>query len=187
MEKLLSKKEVTLAALLIVMTLIINTVDIIHVVGASMEPTLTDGQEWLGYQSYNGYVAGDIIYFDPPDDSRSYIKRIVATAGSALSLDADGYIILTDSDGHVTVTDWQVPSIYWEDYPLTVDQGYVYVIGDNVNNSRDSRYFGLVPVQSIHGKLTSVKISDNFRVVQKIIQFRTEIAEKVVYALRIVE
>lgn len=167
--------------------LVITTTKIVMVSGASMFPALQDGEVWLGVWTPTEYEVGDIIYFDPPDDSRSYIKRIVATAGSALSLDADGYIILTDSDGHVTVTDWQVPSIYWEDYPLTVDQGYVYVIGDNVNNSRDSRYFGLVPVQSIHGKLTSVKISDNFRVVQKIIQFRTEIAEKVVYALRIVE
>jgi signal peptidase I len=115
---------------------------------------------WLGAWTPTEYEVGDIVYFHPPDDEKIYVKRVVAVAGTTLSLDEDGNIILEKPDGSVTATDWKVPALSRDSYPMTVPTGSVYVVGDNTTNSRDSRCFGCVPVQSILGHVTAIKISD---------------------------
>lgn len=127
-----------------------------------MAPTLQDGQVWLGYQLDRSYDVGDVVYFIPPDKKNtSYVKRIQAVAGDTLSVDAAGYIIVTRADGQQTSTNWYIAPKYSVNYPITITDGYVFVVGDNVDVSNDSRCFGPIPTNSIQGRLTCIKISDD--------------------------
>ena len=95
---------------------------------------------------------GDIIVFDPPVQSsdKPYIKRVIGLPGERVTFEGDNvfidgiqlnepYIIeATDCRGNFCDVD--------------VPEGHVYVLGDNRNNSSDSRSFGVVDVDSIIGK-----------------------------------
>ncbi len=160
MQKLI--KETMSWLLIIAAFLILITTKIVVVSGPSMAPTLQDGQVWLGYQLDHTYDVGDIVYFTPPENlSTLYVKRIQAVAGDTLCVNADGYIVVARADGQQTATNWYIAPKYSVNYPITITDGYVFVIGDNVDVSNDSRCFGLIPISSIQGRLTSIKISDN--------------------------
>lgn len=132
---------------------------------ASMTSTLKVGDRVLGekltYRN-SGPQVGDIITFkDPEDDSLILIKRVVATAGQVVEIkDGKVYVdgaVLSESytngkpsypfvNEHGTNLDADVT------YPYTVPEGYVWVMGDNRTNSKDSRYFGAIPISSVTSK-----------------------------------
>lgn len=97
---------------------------------------------------------GEIIVFHPPVDSdKPYIKRVIGLPGDTI----------TFHGGHVYVNGTRLNEPYI-DGPITfcsgpmhcevgpIPAGYVFVLGDNRMNSADSRYFGLVKMDSIIGK-----------------------------------
>ena len=158
MQKLIKETISWLLIIAAILTLI--TTKIVIVDGMSMAPTLQDGQVWLGYQLDRTYDVGDIVYFVPPDTNTSYVKRIQAVAGDTLSVNADGYIVVAKANGQQTLTNWYIPPKYSYAYPITIEDGYVFVIGDNVGISNDSRYFGPVAIKNIQGHLTPLKLAD---------------------------
>jgi len=98
---------------------------------------------------------GDIVVFkDPTGSYPQLIKRVVATGGQTVNL----------VDGAVYVDGQQLSEPYTHDkpssplpgspiqFPLTVPQGDIWVMGDNRTNSADSRAFGPIPVNSIYGR-----------------------------------
>ena len=103
--------------------------------------------------------AGQIITFaDPePNINRTLIKRVIATEGQTVDL----------IDGDVYVDGEKLDEPYVDDnksyplsetlkgveisYPYTVPEGHVWVMGDNRDESADSRYFGPVDVATVSG------------------------------------
>jgi signal peptidase I len=95
---------------------------------------------------------GDIIVFNPPNDDKPYIKRIIGLPGDEISFANDHvYVngVEVQEDHIVDVT--RCPTSNCQ-RPITVPEGNVYVLGDNRDNSDDSRYFGPVPIDDIIGK-----------------------------------
>ena len=102
---------------------------------------------------------GDVVVFDPPVDSdKPYIKRViglpgeeVTIAGGAVSIDGvrldEAY--LADPD---TGTAVRTPCDRGEVCRITVEEGQVFVLGDNRPYSSDSREFGTVDIDAIVGK-----------------------------------
>ena len=120
--------------------------------GPSMQPNLYYDQwvivEKTTYRFVHGPRRGDVVTFDLPGEEGALIKRVVALAGETLEV-RGGQVFI---DGQLLEESWTT-RLGGPDYPPTVVPPlHVFVLGDNRPNSRDSRYFGPVPVDHILGR-----------------------------------
>lgn len=130
---------------------------IVRVKGASMEPTLHTGERMVITRFTYLFTEPhrhDVVVTHYPDDNQSYVKRIIATGGETLQiLDGNVYI-----DG-VVLDEPYIKEAVLADYESTVvPEGKYIVLGDNRNNSRDSRAYGVGPIDKsmIVGKVQLV-------------------------------
>ena len=127
-----------------------------YIPSGSMEPTFLVNDRILVNSFMYNFSApsrGDIVVFFPPPDKASeegiiLIKRVVAVAHDRVEV-KDGKLILNDD---VLDEPFIKESIMGDFGPITVEEGKVFVMGDNRNNSRDSRYIGQIPIKNILGR-----------------------------------
>ena len=127
----------------------------------SMETTImTDDRVFAEKISYyfGDPEQGDIVTFEDPEVAgRTLIKRIIAVGGQTVDLiDGAVYVDGVKLDEPYTnglPSDPLLPAFGVDiEYPYTVPDGCLWVMGDNRTKSSDSRYFGAVPVSSVTGK-----------------------------------
>ena len=145
-----------LAAILLVLLLLFR---IVIVSGPSMNNTLLDG-DYLLLLSNNLYPNpkhGDIIVASKDDfkDGEPIIKRVIATEGQTVDIDFAAGVVYVD--GSALQEDYTLtPTNLAEGivFPITVDEGCLFVMGDNRNESKDSRNpeIGLVDKREVLGK-----------------------------------
>jgi signal peptidase I len=96
---------------------------------------------------------GDIVVFDPPVQSgKPYIKRVIGLPGERISVGQDGYVYIDGQrlrEPYIRggITECSTSTCQW-----TVPEGSVFVMGDNRQNSSDSRILGPIDVDDIIGK-----------------------------------
>ncbi len=110
---------------------------------------------WLTH--FNDVNRGDVIVFKyPKDESIYYVKRVIGLAGDEVASDEDGRIFVNgsaiDETNYETKLNPSHPSILRNFGPLKVPEGKLFVMGDNRDNSSDSRFWGFVPDENIIGK-----------------------------------
>ena len=139
-------------ALILVFLLRVATVE-----GTSMNPTLEDKDMLIITNLTFGYKRGDIVVIYREDDV-ALIKRVIAVAGDKINIDFENGIV--EVNDKVLSEDYILEPTYRSfpegpEFPLTVPEGYVFVMGDNRNNSLDSRSpkVGLINTQYIMGKM----------------------------------
>ena len=138
----------------LVLFLAINTVsERIRVESISMQPTLFPSDyvivNKLAYRFNHAPQRGDVIVFRfPPDpDTIPYIKRIIGLPGDQVHI-ADGKVFI---NGQLLLEPWlKVSTTRGGDW--SVPSGQLFVMGDNRNNSSDSRSWGFVPYANIIGR-----------------------------------
>lgn len=122
--------------------------------GSSMDPTLQDGERLIVNKfiyKFRTPRTGEIVVFKyPSDPSKKFIKRVIGEPGDSVSIQ--------DSKVYVNGRALDEPYILEKmdsDYEyVTVPEGTIFVLGDNRNGSRDSRYsdVGFVPLENVVGR-----------------------------------
>ncbi|MGN0579704.1 MAG: signal peptidase I [Ruminococcus sp.] len=161
---------ITIFAIVLIFTYILHPV---NVVGGSMIPTLNDGDRVFMSMISPDISCGDIVVINndaaylldqngkvvsstSSQLNECIIKRVIACGGQTIDIDflsgsvtVDGKILDEPYINALTTHDDRAFS-----YPLTVPEGYYFVMGDNRNESSDSRniYVGLIKREQIYGK-----------------------------------
>lgn len=146
------------AAILLAFVIIFSVGMKTSVIGVSMEPALYNGQEVL----INRFIyklsspkRGDIIVFLPNGNKNShyYLKRVVGLPGETIQI-IGGYVyidgvLLEEDEAYDKIADAGIA-----DVEVRLGNDEVFVLGDNRNNSEDSRSgnIGAVPKDTIIGK-----------------------------------
>lgn len=124
--------------------------------GSSMEPTLQD-RSWVavtavGFQARRGDV---VVATQPNDRNEPLIKRIIAVEGDFIDIDPERHTVCING----AVLDEPYISEMVEKggdmtYPVKVPEGHVFVMGDNRNDSIDSRWsaIGLIDTRYLAGR-----------------------------------
>jgi signal peptidase I len=113
---------------------------IANVDGRSMMPTLYDG-DWLVVSGQQSYERGDIIIITQPNDMHEpLVKRVIALGGEKININF--------ATGEVFINDELISEPYIKEatnrsfdvaFPYVVPEGCVFAMGDNRNDSLDSR------------------------------------------------
>jgi signal peptidase I len=118
----------------------------------SMEPTLIEGDRILiNRLSYHFREPknGDVIVFHSPVTAgEDLVKRVIAVGGDTVSV-ADGKLYV---NGVVQNEPYLMEQNFAGEFPETrIPDGQLFVLGDNRNNSGDSRFFGPIDKKSVLG------------------------------------
>ena len=160
--------EPILIAVLIALFVRTFVVQAFKIPSSSMEPTLLVGDYLLVNKFIYGIripyteikffqfekpQRGDVIVFVfPLDTSKDFIKRVIGTEGEKVEIIRNKIYIddklIDDPWGRFTM-----PRTSIEDYgPVKVPEGCLFVMGDNRDNSQDSRFWGFVKLNEVKGK-----------------------------------
>ncbi|MDQ3799688.1 MAG: signal peptidase I [Acidobacteriota bacterium] len=129
--------------------------------GTSMLPQLHDGERLLVnklvyYKIQNvswGHIErGDIVVFwYPKEPDKSYVKRIIGLPGEMVEV-RNGVVYINGEQMREPYLSAEHNQTLGSFPPKKVDEHYYFVMGDNRDNSSDSRYWGLVPEKYVYGK-----------------------------------
>jgi len=137
--------------------------------GSSMEPTLHNEDQLLATRIFS-IDPGDIVTIESEKLGEKIVKRVIATGGQEVNIDFEEGSVYVDGiklneqlyqPGEKLTGDYfvntltQINSGAFDEYPVTVPEGYIFVMGDNRNASLDSknRSLGLVPVEEVCGQV----------------------------------
>ena len=150
--------QALVCSVLAVVVVFTFAIRLIGVDGHSMVPTLQDGDRLLVLTSllYDDYQYGDIVVLRKESFlEEPIVKRVIAREGQTVDIDfvtgsvtVDGVLLHEDYINELTFTEEGT------EFPLTVPEGSIFVMGDNRNHSNDSRdsRLGTVDTRYVIGK-----------------------------------
>ena len=137
----------------------------VKVQGSSMETTLIDGDLLLMERNWliENYHPGDIVIAAKSDykAGENIVKRIIAVEGQTVDIDDNTGIVYVDG---VQLKEPYISSITYKkgdmSFPCVVDKDCFFVLGDNRDESLDSRYtvIGQIHISEIKGKVVCLII-----------------------------
>jgi signal peptidase I len=137
---------------------------------ASMCPAICEDERVLaGMDAFRARSPqrGEVILFERDEDPTKFIKRVIGVAGDTVARGPSNTILVNnkplvlppvcgDHNKYRGLAAWGPP------FGTTkVPEGSVFVIGDNLDDSYDSRHFGVVPLDKVRGKALLIYFSTN--------------------------
>ena len=148
---------VAVVAAILILSLVFRTG---YVDGPSMTSTMLDGDRYIVSGLFYTPEVGDIVVFQPEAKNNDYslwVKRVIATEGQTVNINGDGKVYVDGQELNEPYLDAHqitYPKSYSKvTFPLTVQPGEVFVMGDNRLDSKDSRDIGCLDTRKILGKV----------------------------------
>lgn len=143
-------------AVAVVLALLINqfVFVMVRVEGSSMSPTLESQDRLVVTKLFYQPKAKDIVVVKSHALGKRIIKRVIAVPGDEIELREETGDVLVNGEvleePYIKEKLRSAGTLY--NYPLVVPEGYVFVMGDNRNNSQDSRNLGLIAYEDVIGR-----------------------------------
>ena len=149
---------VRLLAVIVLISMLLFRVVIVS--GPSMYDTLLDGDYLLVLSNlfYREPKAGDVVIISKADfeNGEPIVKRVIATEGQKVDIDfVEGIVYVDDQPLDEPYTHTPTNMQEGMTFPLIVEEGCIFVLGDNRNVSKDSRSLeiGLIDNREVLGKV----------------------------------
>ena len=151
--------QTLVCSVLAIVVLFTFVVRVIRVDGESMRETLQDQDMLLVWNGHlcGAYQAGDIVVLSKASfrNGAPIVKRVIATEGQTVDIEFDVGVVYVDGaaleEDYIREPTWTPEGI---SFPITVPEGQIFVLGDNRNDSSDSRHsdLGTIDTRMVIGK-----------------------------------
>ena len=121
--------------------------------GNSMFPAIKDGDLLIGYRQQGIYAKNDVVLYRAGGKLR--VGRILARENDLVNLDTSGTLVVNGAaqSGEILFPPYAPSAL---EYPYTVPEGSVFILGDYRTQSEDSRDFGAVPLTELEAKVITL-------------------------------
>ena len=119
-----------------------------------MSPAVKDGNLVLYYRCDKSYHSGDLILLTFQGNNQ--VRRVVAIAGDTVDITEEGLIVngaLQQEPDIYQITERYADGI---EFPITLEEGQIFVLGDAREGATDSRVYGAVNVDDTHGTVITI-------------------------------
>lgn len=149
--------QALVTAIIFIVVVFIFVGRIIGVEGTSMVPTLHEGDRVVLQTIFYKPEAGDIVVLTKESfGDEPIVKRVIATEGQTVDINFDTGEVWVDGElldePYINEATYRQGDI---EFPLTIDDGCIFVMGDNRNKSTDSRFssVGMIDERCVLGRV----------------------------------
>lgn len=144
-------------ALILVLVILLFVVRTVNVDGTSMQPTLMNGEQLLARSFLYTPQRGDIVVVDGYTQyGEPLVKRVIGVGGDEIDIDFEtGNVFVNGELLHEDYIAEETKQSYDVQFPLTVPEGKLFLMGDNRRYSLDSRHssIGFIDERDVLGKV----------------------------------
>lgn len=116
-----------------------------------MEPTLKNGDRIFVDKNVSNLKRGDIVvFYYPKNHNQSFVKRIIGLPSETVEIRA-GQVFINGKALEEPYLSSEHNKLQTNLPPTLISEGQYFVLGDNRDNSYDSRNWGTVPINLIYG------------------------------------
>lgn len=119
-----------------------------------MYPAIKDGDLMLGFRLQKTFLKNDVVVYE--QDGKMQVGRILGQGTDVITLDDTGTLLVngTAQIGEILFPTYAKDGI--KEYPYTVPEGCVFVLGDYRTKAKDSRDFGCIERKNVKAKIITI-------------------------------